>query len=134
VLGGPQPSVGASGAIFGLFGLLLAANRVHQPVDRQGRYLIRQLGGLIVINILFGFAIQGIDNAAHLGGLATGLWLGALLAPTRVQTQVAVWQRAGDTALGRLASVRWAMPIVALGVVAMVVVAGLLIGTPGRLA
>ena len=134
VFGGPQPSVGASGAIFGLFGLLLAANQVHRPVDRQGRYLIRQLGGLIVINILFGFAIPGIDNAAHLGGLATGLWLGALLPPTRVQTQVAVWQRAGDTALGRLASVPWALPVVALGVVVIVVVAGLLIGTPSRIA
>jgi membrane associated rhomboid family serine protease len=134
VFGGPQPSVGASGAIFGLFGLLLAANRVYRPVDRQGRYLIGQLGGLIVINILFGFAVRGIDNAAHLGGLATGLWLGALLQPTRVQTQASIWQRAGHSALGRLASVRWAIPIVAFGVVAIVVVAGLLVGTADRLA
>ncbi len=96
VFGGNVPSVGASGAIFGLFGVLLAAGRVHHPVDRQSRGLISQLGMLILINIAFGFAVQGIDNAAHLGGLAAGLWLGAMLPPTRVQTMASLWQRAGD--------------------------------------
>jgi membrane associated rhomboid family serine protease len=134
VFGGPQPSVGASGAIFGLFGLLLTANRLYKPVDRQGRYLVQQLGGLILINILFGFALPGIDNAAHLGGLATGLWLGALLAPTNVKTGASGWQGARDSVMGRLASVPWALPVVALGVVALVVVAGLIVGTPSRLA
>jgi membrane associated rhomboid family serine protease len=134
VFGGPIPSVGASGAIFGLFGMLLAANRIHQPVDRQGRYLVRQLGGLILINILFGFAVPGIDNAAHLGGLATGLWLGAMLAPTNVKTLAAGWQGARDTLMGRLAGVPWAIPLVAFGVVVIVVVAGLIVGTPARLA
>jgi len=134
VFGGDAPSVGASGAIFGLFGMLLAANRIHHPVDRQGRYLVQQLGGLILINILFGFAIPGIDNAAHLGGLATGLWLGALLAPTNVKTLTTGWQGARDSVLGRLASVPWALALVALGVVALVVVAGLIVGTSSRLA
>jgi membrane associated rhomboid family serine protease len=132
VFGGPLPSVGASGAIFGLFGLLLAANRVHQPVDRQSRGLVRQLGMLVLVNILFGFAIPGIDNAAHLGGLATGLWLGALLPPTRVQTMASLWQRARATAVGEIAKVPFALPTLALGVVAIVVVAGLLVGPAGR--
>src|SRR6476469_9952208 len=70
VFGGDVPSVGASGAIFGLFGLLLAAGRVHHPVDRQSNALVRQIGMLILINIGLGFAIPGIDNAAHLAGLA----------------------------------------------------------------
>ena len=86
VFGGDVPSVGASGAIFGLFGVLLAAGRVHHPVDRQSRALVGQLGMLILINIVFGFAVTGIDNAAHIGGLVAGLLLGALIPPTRVQT------------------------------------------------
>ena len=133
VFGSQLPSVGASGAIFGLFGLLLAANRVHRPVDRQSRMLVRQLGTLVIINILFGFAIPGIDNAAHIGGLLTGLWLGALLPPTRVQTLASLWPRRRDTAVGQLATVPWAIPTVALGTVLLVVVAGILVGTPGRL-
>jgi membrane associated rhomboid family serine protease len=131
VFGGPLPSVGASGAIFGLFGMLLAANRVHRPVDRQSRGLVRQLGMLVVVNILFGLAIPGIDNAAHLGGLATGLWLGALLPPTRVETMASAWQRARETAIGQVAKVPLALPTLALGVVAIVVVAGLLVGPVG---
>jgi membrane associated rhomboid family serine protease len=130
VFGGPEPSVGASGAIFGLFGLLLAANQVHHPVDRQSRLLVRQLGFLIVINILFGFSMPGIDNAAHLGGLATGLWLGAMLPPTRVQTLASLWQRADGTLLGQIVRVPLAIPILALGVVAIAVVVGLIAGTP----
>ena len=134
VFGGDVPSVGASGAIFGLFGLLFAANRVHRPVDRQSRMLVRQLGFLVLINIVFGFSIRGIDNAAHLGGLATGLWLGAMLPPTRVQTAASFWQRAGDTALGQLARMPLAIPIVALGVVVIAVVLGLMLGTQARAA
>lgn len=134
VFGADVPSVGASGAIFGLFGVLLAANRVHKPVDRQGRYLVRQLGGLILINILFGFAMPGIDNAAHLGGLATGLWLGVLLRPTHVRTQAQTWPGAAGDVLARLSAIPWAIPVVAFGVVAIVVVAGLIVGTSARLA
>jgi membrane associated rhomboid family serine protease len=132
--GGDVPSVGASGAIFGLFGLLFAANRVHHPVDRQNRMLIRQLGMLVVVNILFGLAIPGIDNAAHLGGLVTGLWIGTMLPPTRVQTRSSLWQRMHETALGQLAQVPWAIPTVTLGIVVIVVVAGLILGTSSRAA
>ena len=135
VFGGPQPSVGASGAIFGLFGVLFAANRVHRPVDQQSRMLVRQIGMLVVVNILFGVAIiPNIDNAAHIGGLVTGLWLGAMVPPTRVQTLVSLWQRTRETALGQLAQLPWAIPTLALGIVAIVVVAGLILGAPGRAA
>ena len=94
VFGGDVPSVGASGAIFGLFGILLAAGRLHHPVDRQSRGIVSQLMALVVINIVFGFASGGsIDNAAHLGGLAAGLWLGAIVPPTGVPTLSSLWQR-----------------------------------------
>jgi len=132
VFGGPEPSVGASGAIFGLFGILFAANRVHHPVDRQSRMLVRQIGMLVILNLLFGLAVPGIDNAGHVGGLLTGLWLGAMLPPIRVQTLASMWQRSRDTMLGQLATIPWAIPTLALGTVAIVVVAGLLVGTPAR--
>ncbi len=92
--GGDLPSVGASGAIFGLFGILLAAGRIHRPVDRQSRAIMSRLMILVVINVAFGFAAGGlIDNAAHLGGLAAGLFLGALIPPTGVPTLSSMWQR-----------------------------------------
>ena len=132
VFGGDVPSVGASGAVFGMFGLLLAAGRIHHPVDRQGRALVGQLGMLIVLNLAFGFIVPGIDNAAHLGGLVAGLWLGALLPPTRVQTMASRWQGAGQAGVAHLAKVPVFLPIVAIGVLVMVVVAGLIVGTAMR--
>jgi len=89
------PSVGASGAIFGLFGVLFAAMRTHQPlVDRRARALTTQIGTLIVINLLIGFGLMGgiVDNAAHVGGLLAGLWLGFILVPGNVPTLASLWR------------------------------------------
>jgi membrane associated rhomboid family serine protease len=133
VFGGPLPSVGASGAIFGLFGVLLAADQIHHPVDRQSRSLVRQLGMLVLINIGLGFTIPNIDNAAHLGGLVTGLWLGALLPPTHVQTLSSMWQRARQAASAQTARVPLVAPVLAIGVVAFAVVVGIVAGTPEHL-
>lgn len=128
------PAVGASGAIFGLFGLLLVSSRLHNPVDRQSRMLVSQLGMLIIINIVFGFVIPNIDNAAHIGGLVTGAFLGLVLPPTRVQTMATLWQRADASGTAHRASVPAFILPVALLVVVVVVVAGLVIGTPMRIA
>ncbi len=133
VFGGDIPSVGASGAIFGLLGLLLAANYVHHPVDRQSRGLVGQLGMLILINIAFGFAVQGIDNAAHLGGLAAGLFLGALIPPTHVQTMSRLWQPPADAGQRHRARVPTLVFGAGLAVVAVAVVLGLMVGTQARL-
>ncbi len=132
VFGGDQPSVGASGAIFGLFGLLLVAGRIHKPVDRGSRMLVSQLGMLIVINIGFGFAFPGIDNAAHLGGLVAGAFLGAVIPPTAVQTLASLWQRIGEAGTAHVARVPVSVLALALGAVAVVVVIGIVIGTPAR--
>jgi membrane associated rhomboid family serine protease len=68
-----QPSVGASGAIFGLFGAYYV--------------VVRRLGGetgpivvLLVINLAITFSIPNIDWRAHLGGLVTGALLAAAFA------------------------------------------------------
>ncbi len=145
VMGDPGvPSVGASGAIFGLFGVVLAATRVHAPLlDRQARAMVGQIGTLIVINLIFGFGFNAgggnIDNAAHIGGLLAGLWLGFVLVPGNVQTAGALRQTPGGglgTAAGGGSIDRRLQGIVRLLAVLAVVVAilvGLAIGSdPGR--
>jgi membrane associated rhomboid family serine protease len=149
VFGEGNLAVGASGAVFGLFGVLLAAGRIHHPVDRQSRGLVSQVLMLVIINIVFGFASGGsIDNAAHLGGLAAGLFLGALVPPTGVPTMSAIWQQPADTRVvvrpgsGRASAPRTGTGIagapgyimlLALAVIAVVVVAGIAFGTSQRL-
>jgi len=73
-------SVGASGAIFGLFGLLLALLlRRDQRVAKLPRRLVNSLVTLIGINLVIGFLVPGIDNAAHIGGFVMGAALGVLM-------------------------------------------------------
>ena len=116
-----QYGVGASGAIFGLFGLLFANQVIHRPVlDRQSRALLGQFGALIALNLVFGFVVSGIDNMAHLGGLLTGLWLGVLFAPTHVPTMRSLWQRPGPTP-------GTTQPVVSSGGVQLIQVIGLLL-------
>lgn len=84
-------SVGASGAIFGLVGVILAGTMAHHPVlDRRARAIVPQLGMFVIINLVFGFVSQAggfnIDNAAHIGGLLTGLWLGFVVPPGKAPT------------------------------------------------
>ena len=94
--------------------------------------LVSQLGMLILINIAFGFAVPGIDNAAHLGGLVAGAFLGAVVPPTAVQTLASLWQRAGEAGTAHVARVPVTVLALALGAVAAVVVIGIVIGTPAR--
>lgn len=133
VFGGDIPSVGASGAVFGLFGVLLAATRTHDPmVDRSSRALLTQLGPLVLLNLVFGFMSGGsIDNAAHIGGLVAGLWLGWLLVPTGVPTIAGSFQRPTGmvTAGWRASPVLRIAGVLALAVVLLV---GLIVGTQAR--
>lgn len=75
-------SVGASGAIFGIAGALITAIYFGKlPFPKEAlRGISRSLITFAGYNLLFGF-LPGIDNSAHMGGLLTGLILGALLAP-----------------------------------------------------
>ena len=72
----PNPSIGASGAIFGLAGALipfLFRNRRIFGEDRAKRQLFAILR-VIALNLVIGFVAAGlIDNWGHLGGLACGL-------------------------------------------------------------
>ena len=66
-------SAGASGAIFGLFGSLLYFG-YHYRVY-LGSVLKSQIIPLIALNLIIGFSLSGIDNAAHIGGLIGGYFI-----------------------------------------------------------
>ena len=77
--------VGASGAIFGLFGALLVLNR-HLGRSSAAMY------ATIAINAAFGFLYPGISWQAHLGGLVTGLaCAGAIVAFRGQRVRHLVW-------------------------------------------
>ncbi|QGN58627.1 rhomboid family intramembrane serine protease [Nostocoides sp. HKS02] len=69
------PAVGASGAVFGLFGALLVLNR-HLGRSSAGMY------ATIGINAVIGFVVPNVAWQAHLGGLLTGAALAAVISWT----------------------------------------------------
>lgn len=71
-------SVGASGAIFGLYGAILGL-LLTNAFPREGKKGIFMMIGIYVgINLLWGLT-GGIDNAAHIGGLLSGVLIGIIL-------------------------------------------------------
>jgi membrane associated rhomboid family serine protease len=139
VLGDPNvQSVGASGAIFGLFGVLFVAGRIYKPVlDRQSRNLTTQIGALILFNLIFDFTVGAgsIDNFAHLGGLLAGAWLGFVLVPRGVPTLASGGIRTSGLPLPsdpRTADLLRVLAVIAL---LAVCVAGVIVGSdPARFA
>ena len=108
-------TVGASGAVFGLMGGLAVLHR------SQGvRLFDTGLGGLIVINLLFTFAIPGISVGGHVGGLIGGALAGWLMVvlPQRSRALPAFLPAAAVVALGVTvvggslwAASQWANPV-----------------------
>ena len=74
---------GASGAIFGMAGALISALYLgHLPVHpRALKSTLKSLISFAGYNLFFGAVVPAIDNSAHIGGLVSGLALGAVLAP-----------------------------------------------------
>jgi len=114
-------SAGASGAVFGVFGALLAfivnkKSGVPPAVINEHRASTLFFIGF---NLFNGFANSGIDNAAHLGGLAGGFLFGLILARplyATARSRVATWRIAAAALLGAmvvalaLGSTRWRGP------------------------
>jgi membrane associated rhomboid family serine protease len=67
-----SPTVGASGAVFGLFGVMLAFQLSRGIPLGQTR-----LGLVLIINLGFTFLVPGISIGGHLGGLMGGILVGA---------------------------------------------------------
>jgi len=68
-------SVGASGAIFGLFGVWMAS-AVRRRNTAVGRAILNQLGFLLLINAAIPFFIRNVSWQGHLGGLIAGFVIG----------------------------------------------------------
>ncbi len=83
---GDAVSVGASGALFGLIGVLFVFGIKFRHELPEGFKRAFGTGMLptILINIFIGYAIPVIDNAAHLGGLVTGALLALVIGYKRI--------------------------------------------------
>ena len=110
------------------------------PAGSITRSIARAVGSwgsseiIILLNLVFGFAAGGqIDNAAHIGGLVAGLWLGALIVPTGVPTLSSLWHRpnlAPGSAVRATASPL--IEVIGVMVVVAAVATGVAVGTAQR--
>ncbi|MEP7355909.1 MAG: rhomboid family intramembrane serine protease [Anaerolineales bacterium] len=120
----PSPSVGASGAIFGLIGALVVFLYRHRKLfGERGRRNLQSIVVIALINLAIGLR-GGIDNWAHLGGLVGGLILGWAIGP--------VWALRQETLLGSqpvvedtrpLGPVQWLVALGFLMVMLLIVLA-----------
>ena len=117
-----QFAAGASGAIFGVIGLLFVASRRHHAVlGREARMMVAGIGSYLVFLLIFTFVVPGISWTGHLGGLIVGAALGFILPPTGVATMAGLWRAPSGERL------EGGMPVVAriavyLGVAALLAV------------
>jgi membrane associated rhomboid family serine protease len=99
------PTVGASGAIFGIFGaLIVVAHRRGIPIWQSG------LGFVLVLNLVFSVSVPGISIGGHLGGLAAGFVTGALVVELAERRRMPALALAG-CALVAIASVAGAIVV-----------------------
>lgn len=76
-LAGIQLTIGASAAVCSLMGAILYFGKSRGGA--YGQIIFRQIGGWAIGIFIFGLLYPGIDNWAHLGGMAAGVGLGYLL-------------------------------------------------------
>jgi len=96
------PALGASGAIFGLFGLaFIVSRRRHLLLGPQARAMLSQVGTLLVLNLIITFTIPQISWTGHVGGLVVGGVIGLLLAPTNVPSMGGMWRAPDGSLLAR---------------------------------
>lgn len=72
---GPGLRAGASGGVFGILGAWVAFYLLHRNAP-GARSQLQSLFFLIGINVVLGISSGGIDNSAHMGGLAAGFVIG----------------------------------------------------------
>jgi rhomboid protease GluP len=74
-------SIGASGAIFGLYGVFVALLLMKVFPKNVSKAFLINASIFIVYNLVIGLTGKGTDNAAHIGGLLSGFFIGLLLHP-----------------------------------------------------
>ncbi|MES1220949.1 MAG: rhomboid family intramembrane serine protease [Bacteroidota bacterium] len=82
----PTPSAGASGAIFGIYGIFLALLSTSLIPKKIRNSLLTSIAVFVGYNLLYGLK-SGIDNAAHIGGLLSGLIIGYMYYPSLKNTE-----------------------------------------------
>jgi membrane associated rhomboid family serine protease len=99
------PAIGASGAIFGLFGLaFIVSRRRHLVLGPRARAMLSQVGTLLVLNLIITFTIPQISWTGHVGGLLVGGVIGLLLVPGNVTTLGGMWRAPDGSLLARRTS------------------------------
>lgn len=98
-------SVGASGAVFGVLGALLVAMYQHrgQIPGITSKNVMTSQGVFLAYALVQGFSKQGIDNAAHVGGLVAGCVLAWLLTE-KIAAVATPARRLSTAAIGALLS------------------------------
>jgi len=122
LIGPDAIAAGASGALFGIIGVMAAYFAVQRKVlGKAAQQNLYGLLGLAAINVVFGLLSPGIDNWAHLGGFAAGFGLGYALTPeydvvrSITGRPMGMTERAGEQAK-RLWVVGLAILVLVLGV------------------
>jgi membrane associated rhomboid family serine protease len=117
-------AVGASGAVFGILGGLAAFFVTQrQLLGKMGQRNLTSILFLAAINLFIGFVVPGIDNWAHLGGLAGGFAIGYMLAPRYQVVRSELGMSARVIEAGRPFDRWWVVPV-AVVVLAVGVFAG----------
>jgi rhomboid protease GluP len=80
---GKNLSIGASGAIMGILGILIAVTTKRAGTQMQ--QMRSRLISWVVVIFAFGFLSRGVDNWGHFGGLVTGFILGKIFADRQPQ-------------------------------------------------
>lgn len=78
----PNPSLGASGAVFGLMGAYYSfLSQNERLLGRSGQDAMSRVSGTLAMNVIFGLASPMIDNWGHLGGAIGGAAMAIAFGP-----------------------------------------------------
>ena len=103
----PDPNsvgIGASGAIFGVFGALAGFFLAHrEKIATQSKAFMKDFGIVLAMNLVLGLSLPSIDVSAHIGGLVVGLIGGFVIS----KNPKWVWAYSAAMALLMLAVIRY---------------------------